>query len=108
MINILNCKKKNYKINLNKLLKKRERFNNNKDLIQKIIKDIRNHGDKALIKYEKKYSNNSNIITQKKDLNYGARILNSKVKRAIDFSFQRIFLHGFLHCHQDDISFEYM
>ena len=91
MINILNCKKKNYKINLNKLLKKRERFNNNKDLIQKIIKDIRNHGDKALIKYEKKYSNNSNIITQKKDLNYGARILNSKVKRAIDFSFQRIF-----------------
>ena len=37
MITILNCKKKNYKINLNKLLKKRERFNNNKDLIQKIL-----------------------------------------------------------------------
>ncbi len=91
MITILNCKKKNYKINLNRLLKKRERFNNNKDLIQKIIQDIRKDGDKALIKYEKKYSNNSNIITQKKDLNYGARILSPKVKRAIDFSFNRIF-----------------
>ena len=91
MINILNCKKKNYKINLNRLLKKRERFNNNKDLIQKIIQDIRKDGDKALIKYEKKYSNNSNIITRKKDLNYGARILSPKVKRAIDFSFNRIF-----------------
>ena len=92
MITILNCKKKNYKINLNKLLKKRERFNNNnKDLIQKIIQDIRKDGDKALIKYEKKYSNNSNIITRKKDLNYGARILSPKVKRAIDFSFNRIF-----------------
>jgi len=91
MITILNCKKKNYKINLNRLLKKRERFNNNKDLIQKIIQDIRKDGDKALIKYEKKYSNNSNIITRKKDLNYGARILSPKVKRAIDFSFNRIF-----------------
>jgi len=91
MINILDCKKKNYKLSLNKLLKKREKFNNKeKNVIKKIINDIKKNGDKALTKYEKKYSNNLNIIPSQKELNYNLRFFSSKVKKAIDFSFNRI------------------
>jgi histidinol dehydrogenase len=91
MINILDCKKKNYKLTLNKLLKKRQKFNNKeKNVIKKIINDIKKNGDKALTKYEKKYSNNLNIIPSQKELNYNLRFFSSKVKKAIDFSFNRI------------------
>ena len=91
MINILDCKKKNYKISINKLLKKRQKFTSNKiNIIKKIINDVKKNGDKAVIKYEKKYSNNSILIPKKEKFNYASKFLNSKVKKAIDFSFNRI------------------
>ena len=90
MINILNCKKKGNKIKLDRLLKKREWSTSKTDLIKKIINDIKKNGDKALLKYEKKYSNNYKIISTKRELSYGARLLDSKVKKAINFSFNRI------------------
>ena len=90
MINIINCKKKNYQIILNKLLKRREKSNGKKKIIKKIINDIRKNGDKALLKYERKFSNNFNIVSRKKDFISEIKFLSSKVKKAIDFSFNRI------------------
>ena len=90
MINIINCKKKNYQIILNKLLKRREKSNGKTKVIKKIINDIRKNGDKALLKYEKKFSNNFNIVSRKNDFSSEIKFLNSKVKKAIDFSFNRI------------------
>ena len=90
MINIINCKKKNYQIILNKLLKRREKSNGKTNVIKKIINDIRKNGDKALLKYEKKFSNNFNIVSRKNNFSSEIKFLSSKVKKAIDFSFNRI------------------
>ena len=67
MIKILNSKKKNFNSSLNQLLLNRKnkiKFNSN--IVIKIIKDIKKNGDKALLKYEKKYSKNNEIILSKK------------------------------------------
>ena len=90
MINIINCKKKNYQIILNKLLKRREKSNGKTKIIKKIINDIRKNGDKALLKYERKFSKNFNIVSRKKDFSSEIKFLSFKVKKAIDFSFNRI------------------
>ena len=38
----------------------------NSNVVKNIISDVRKNGDKALIKYEMKYSKNNEIITKKK------------------------------------------
>ena len=67
MIKILDCRNKSYFSKLSKLLIKRKNFNKvNKKVVEKIIRDVKKDGDKALIKYEKKYGNNNEIIANKK------------------------------------------
>ena len=92
MIKIFDCKKKNYIFLLNKLLKK-SKINDKKikTIVQKIIRDIKKNGDKALIKYEKKYSNNYGITSNKKKISESIKKLDPKIKRAIDFAFNRIY-----------------
>ena len=92
MIKIFDCKNKNYIFLLNKLLEK-GKINDKKikTTVQKIIRDIKKSGDKALIKYEKKYSNNYGIISNKKKISESIKKLDPKIKRAIDFAFNRIY-----------------
>ena len=91
MIKTLNCNNKNYTSELTKLLIKRKSDNKiSKNLVKKIISDVKKNGDKALIKYEKKYSNNDKINISKKKTSKAIRSLDSKIKRAIDFAFNRI------------------
>ena len=67
MIKILYCNKKNYDSKLNKLLSKRKSEDkNSKNIAVKIISDVKKNGDKAVVKYEKKYNKNSEIIVNKK------------------------------------------
>ena len=55
MIKILDFTKRDYKSELNKLLLKRQiRTKINKNIVKKIINEVKKHGDKGLIKYEKK------------------------------------------------------
>ncbi len=92
MIKIFDSRNSSYFTKLSKLLIKRKiksKIGNN--IVEKIISDVKNYGDKALIKYEKKYSNNREIITNKKKISESISSLDPKVKRAIDFSFSRIF-----------------
>ena len=92
MIKTLNCTQKNYQLKLNKLLSKRQigvKFSEN--IVNKIISDVKKNGDKALIKYEKKYSKNTELASIKKKITKSIKSLDPKIKKAIDFSYNRIF-----------------
>ena len=70
MIKLINCKNKNYKNKL-KLFLDRRRSGKTVDtsIVSKIIKDIKKNKLKALIKYEKKFSNNIKIKPTQREIN---------------------------------------
>ena len=73
-------------------LDKRRFFqNNNIPIVSKILKDIRVNKNKALIKYEKRFSNNNKIKPSKNEINSAVKSLSPKIKKAIDFAYNRIF-----------------
>ena len=92
MIKQINCNKKNYLDNLTKFLDVR-RFSKKPEnkIISKILSDIKKNKNKALIKYEKKFSKNSQIKPSIKEINNAIKFLDPKIKRAIDFALKRIF-----------------
>mgnify|MGYP003952266287 CR=1 FL=1 len=92
MIKKLDCNNRNYISKLSKLLIERKNYDRiSKNIVGKIIRDVKNNGDLALIKYEKKYSNNNKIISNKKKITKSIKSLDSKIKRAIDLAFNRIY-----------------
>ena len=92
MIKILNCKNNNYVSKLSKLLIKRKSKDKiSKNIVERIIRDVKKNGDKAIIKYEKKYSKNNEIIANKKKISKAIRLLDPKIKKAIDFASTRIY-----------------
>ncbi len=92
MIKQINCNKKNYLDNLTKFLDVR-RFSKKPEnkIISKILSDIKKNKNKALIKYEKKFSKNSQIKPSIKEINNAIKSLDPKIKKAIDFALKRIF-----------------
>ena len=92
MIKILYCNNKNYISKLNKLLIKRKNYYKaSGNIVSKIISDVKKHGDKAVLKYEKRYSKNKEIIANKKKISKSIKLLDSKIKRSIDFAYNRIY-----------------
>ncbi len=91
MINLLDCKNSNYLYRLKTILNKR-RFARkiNTNIAYKIINDVKKYKKKALIKYEKKFSNNSKIKPTVKEINKSIKTLDPKIKKAIDFAYSRI------------------
>ena len=91
MIKVIDCSKKKYLSELIKFLDKR-RLGNQKNIkiVSKIIKDVKKNKKKALLKYEKKFSKNFEIIPSQKKINKSIKKLDPKVKKAIDFAFSRI------------------
>ena len=89
---ILNSKKESFNKILNNLLQSRKKKlrSSNKTVI-KIIKDIKNNGDKALIKYERKFNKNKIIKPSRKQISRSIAKLDKKVKKAIDLAYDRIF-----------------
>ena len=91
MIKVLNCKKKNYVFQLNLLLEKRRssaRISIN--IVTKIVSDVKKYKVKALLKYEKRFSNNRQIKPSKEKIRKAIRSLDPKIKKAIDFAYKRI------------------
>ena len=92
MIKILDSKKNNFNFSLdNLLLKRKNKIKFNSNIVIKIIKDIKKNGDKALLKYEKKFGKNSIIISKPKEIKKQIRNLDKNIKNAIDLAYRRIF-----------------
>ena len=95
MLKYLNYNKKNSLNNLETLLNKRKFTQKNQSLaVKKIISNVKKNGDKAVIKYEKKFSKiknrSSKIIFTKQEINETAKKTDKKIKQSIDLAFNRI------------------
>lgn len=92
MIKILDSKIKNFDAILDKLLSKRKnKVQLNSVSVAKIIKDIKKNGDKAVLKYEKRFNKNNIIIPSSKQIAKSIKFLDKKVKKAIDLAYNRIY-----------------
>ena len=91
MIKVINSNNKNYLNKLNSLLEKRRSGKKiDTQIVTKILKDIKKNKTKALLKYEKKFSKNKNIKSTNKEINKAIRRLDPKVKKALDFAYNKI------------------
>jgi len=92
MIKILSCKNKNYLTKLSDFLNKRRSEKNiDTSIVLKILSDIKKNKLKAVIKFEKKFSNNNRIKPTSNEINKSIKILDPKIKKSIDFAYNRIF-----------------
>ncbi len=92
MIKVLDSTKKNFNFYFDSIIKRRKnRTKNISSIVRKIIDDVKKNGDKALLKYEKRYNSNSSIIPNPKKIKKAIAKLDPKVKRAIDVATERIF-----------------
>ena len=89
---ILNTKSKNFDKNLNSfLLKRKKKVQSDSISVTNIIKDVKKDGDKAILKYEKKFNQNNIIIPTSKQINKSISSLDIEVKQAIDIAYNRIY-----------------
>ena len=92
MIKILDSKKNNFSSSLgNLLLKRKNKIKFKSNIVINIIRDIKKNGDKALLKYEKKFGKNSIIFLKHKEIQKQIKNLDKKVKKSIDLAYSRIF-----------------
>ncbi|MBD1140824.1 histidinol dehydrogenase [Pelagibacterales bacterium SAG-MED39] len=88
----LNIKSKNFDKDLNKLLSfRKNKIQSNSVSVSSIINDIKRNGDKALLKYEKKFNKNNTIIPNPTKISKLIKSLNKDVKKAIDVAYKRIY-----------------
>ena len=73
------------------LIQRKNKVQSNSVSVTNIINDVRKNGDKALIKYEKKFNKNTVIEPSSKQIQQSIKSLNSKVKKSIDIAYDRIF-----------------
>jgi len=95
MLKLLNYNKKNSSNNLEAILNKRKSTQKNKtSVVKKIIFNVKKNGDKAVIKYEKKFSKikmkSTKIFYSKKEINKIAKKTDKKIRQSIDLAYERI------------------
>jgi histidinol dehydrogenase len=92
MIKILDSNNNNFNHLLNNLLSKRrsKMLFDTRGVVQ-IIKDVKKNGDKAILKYEKKFGKNSVIVPNRKNIKKAILTLDPKIKKAIDLAYTRIY-----------------
>ena len=89
---ILNSKSKNFdKLLENLLLERKKKIQSDSVSVTNIIKDVKKNGDKALLKYEKRFNQNKIIIPSSKQIKKSINSLDKKVKKAIDIAYNRIY-----------------
>ena len=89
---ILNSKNKNFDKILNNLLeKRRKKIQSGTVSVSSIIRDVKKNGDKAILKYEKKFNKNKIIKPSSKQVLRLIKSLDKKVKNAIDLAYKRIY-----------------
>ena len=89
---ILNINSKIFDKTLEKLLQSRKKKIRSSSIsVSKIINDVRKNGDKALLKYEKKFNKNPRIKLKKIHVTRSVSNLDKKIKSAIDIAYSRIY-----------------
>jgi len=89
---ILNSNSKNFDKLLDNLLSKRkQKLKASSVSVTKIINDVKKNGDKALLKYERRFNKNNIIVPSVKQINKSIKSLDKKVKKAIDDAYNRIY-----------------
>ena len=89
---LLDLKNKRFDQYLDKLLiQRKKKIRSNSISVSKIIKDVKIKGDKAVLKYEVKFNKNKTIIPSKKNITKSISLLDTKVKKAIDLAYKRIY-----------------
>ena len=75
---ILNNNSKNFDKNLDSLLlQRKKKVQSNSVSVSSIIKDVRKNGDKALVKYEKKFNQNTSIAPSQKQISKSVKSLDN-------------------------------
>ena len=74
----------------NLLIRRKKKVGSNSVSVSSIVKDVQKNGDKAVLKYEKKFNKNKIIIPSKRQISKSISSLDNKVKKAIDLAFNRI------------------
>ena len=88
----LNSEIKNFDLALEKLLLLRKnKVQSNSVSVSGIIKDVKKNGDKAVLKYEKKFNQNNVIVPTAQSIAKSIASLDQKVKKAIDLAYSRIY-----------------
>ena len=78
---ILNSNNRNFDKALDNLLLQRKRkVQSNSVSVSSIIKDVKKNGDKALLKYEKKFNQNKIIVPTSNQISKSIKSLDKKVK----------------------------
>ena len=89
---VLDSSKKNFgKLLDNLLLQRKRKVQSSSVSVTNIIKDVKKNGDKALLKYEKKFNKNSIIEPSSNQIQKSIKSLNSIVKKSIDTAYNRIY-----------------
>ena len=80
----------------NILIKRKYKIKSSLISVTGIINDVKKNGDKALLKYEKRFNLNKTIIPSAKQISRSIKSLDKKVKKAIDLAYSRIYkFHSF-------------
>jgi len=88
---ILNSNNKNFYSELDKIINKRKKVNkSNLKIVENIINNVQKNKDRALIAYERKFNNNSKIIPSNKEITQAIKLLDPKIKTAIDETYKRV------------------
>ncbi len=89
---ILNSNTRDFEKKLDNILfKRKNKIQLSSVSVTKIIKDVKKNGDRAVLKYEKKFNRNFKIIPTAKQISKSIRGLDKKVKQAIDIAYKRIY-----------------
>ena len=89
---ILNSNNVSFDRQLDQLLSIRKRkVQSSSAPVTNIIKDVKKNGDKALLKYEKRFNKNSIIVPTSRQISKSIKSLDKEVKQAIDTAYNRIY-----------------
>ena len=109
MLRFLNASNKNSLNKIEKILNLRKKKQNYQSKnVEKIILNVKKNGDKALIKYEKKFSNiksnSKNIKFLRPEINKISNSVEKGLKKSIELAYNRI---KKFHSKQKSLSFKY-
>ena len=95
ILKVIRFNNKNSSKKLKNFLDKRKYIQKNQTtIVSKIINNVRRNGDKAVLKYEKKFSKiktkSNKILFTTSELNKISKKLDPKIKKSIDLAYNRI------------------